>query len=607
MMESNVLFAGFGNSYGKYKITNKEIENAIDRGFLEGFSKEKISESRNYKSFCEENGYLSEFDYFTKEVMGFSERHHVTPFPPTKKNLHYAETSLGLGVRAVDEALEDARVKPSDIDAWFVSTVSPHEQAPGIAATIKSFFCDFSNQAPCFSLASGCSGFNINIERALEFFTCNPEAKHVMVAHTETMSSFLRQRIKFIPFVTFGDAAGAVVLSREYDKEKYGLLKVINLQDPKMLDYVGVDSKLNLYMDDKLIKDRAIVNIPHATKKCLELSSFSVDDIDLFVPHQTGNLILKSSAEKLGLGIEKLYLDGQRKFGNVSGATVPVCLSMLNKSNRFRDNMKIVSATAGVGGTYGAFSYIVKNSTENKKRDFYKYKDDLKNKSVLLLGASGSLGINITSELDKRGAKLILHGNNNVSLLKNFENADIYKADFSKEAETQAFIEKIINKYDKIDYVVNAVSTIDKSKATQVIFLSPVEIFKQIFPIVSNSILQLGTFTEDHAFYDYDEWTSSHRSIHGFLASASGELLKKDIRIVYYLSAFCDDGISTKFPEKERFRFMMSVGQLNYLCTKENAKRIVNSVYLPKIIDSRDEYENAMLVRRFGYKPEVDI
>ncbi len=606
-MTKNFVFTGYGNSYGKYKITNKDIEDAVEKGFLGGFSKEKVESGKNFKVFSKDNPNSSAFDYFAGHIMGFYERHHVAPFPPTKKKLHYAETSLGLAVRAIDDALDDAQIQASEISAWFISTVSPHEQAPGIANTIKAYFVNFENQSPCYTLASGCSGFNINLQRAIEFLKQNPEAKNVVIAHTETMSSFLRQRIKFVPFVTFGDAAAAVVLTKVNDSVKYGVIDVVNLHDMHMLDYVGVDANQNLYMDDSLIKDRAILNIPHAASICLDKSKLQTDDIDLVVPHQTGNVILYKAAENIGIPREKVYLEGQKKFGNVSGATVPICFSLLNKDDKLKDGMKILSATAGVGGTYGAFTYVVKKVNKQTPQSFYKYSNDLKNKTALVLGASGAIGTKICAELERRGAKLILHGNQNVQNLKFFKNIEIIKADFNSELDFKNLIDRINNGNISIDYIINAVSITNKARAYKTVFQSPADIIKSIITNLKSCIIQIGTVCEEMPFYDFDEWISAHRSLHGFLASASGEFLKNGIRTIYFVPGFADNGLSNGFDEKEKFRFMMKTGQDEYLKPDKIAQNIVKSLYLPKILNTVSSYENAMIVRRMGCKMEVDV
>ena len=603
-MFENFVFTGFGHSYGKYKISNKDIENAVEKGFLGGFSKDKISRNKKYIEFCNENGNISPLEYFAENIMGFKERHHVTPFPPTKKKLHYAETSLDLAVRAIDEALSDASIKSNQIAAWYISTVSPHEQAPGIAATVKSHFVDSENQTPCFSLASGCSGFNTNLQRAIEFFKQNPEAEHIIIAHTETMSGFLRQRIKFIPFVTFGDAASAVVLSRICDVVKFGLIDVVNLHDMHMLDYVGVDANQNLYMDDSLIKDRAIINIPYAASICLKKSEIKTSEIDMLVPHQTGNVILHQAAQKLNIPLEKIYLEVQKRFGNVSGATVPLCFYFLNQSDMLKPGMKILSATAGVGGTYGAFTYIV-GPKASKNKMFYKYKDDLKGKNVIVFGASGKLGIRITEELEKRAANLFLHGNKKFCKLKQFKSAKIYKADFHNE--TEELIANIKKDLQEIHYVIFANSDSSAESAFDINFLKNSFIIRHLFPMIKGTLLIIGTPTEEITLTGDEEWTESYRSLHGYLSSASGEFLKAGVRIVYFIPGFTNYGITEIFEPKEKFRFMQKIGQPNFLNITHVAKNIVKSLYIPKISETETSYENAMIVRRMGYKLDVDI
>jgi 3-oxoacyl-[acyl-carrier-protein] synthase-3 len=600
----NYYFSGFGYSAGKYKIKNSDIEEAINKGFLQGFSSSKLEKSENFLKFKESNPEKTTFDYFAGYKMGFFERHHVTPFPPTAKKLYYAETSLDLAVKAIEQALKDSCLVAGEIDAWMISTVSPHEQAPGIAATIKSYFVDFDNHTPTFSLCSGCAGFNINLETAIDFFKTHPHAKNIVVAHTETMSSFLKNRIKFVPFVTFGDAAAAVIISKTESDEKFGIQSVVNFHDLKMLDYVGVNKNEDLYMDDSLIKDRATINLPIASKACLEKTNWTVDEIDLLVPHQTGNVILQPAAKELGIPNEKLYLEAQNYFGNVSGSTVPLSLALLNEQNRLTDNMKILSATAGVGGNYGAFTYIAKNFKKQSPYNFHL--NELKGKSVLVLGASGKIGYNIAKELSNRGAFLYLQGNKNVQTLEEIKNSHFFQADFRDIDSTRNFTDTLAQ-IDRFDYVINAAGNLNESDAMAVNFYGPVHVINSIIKQIKIGILSIGTAAEDFELEGFDAWISSNRAFHGYLASASGEFLKYGIRTVYLQPGIIEIGLSEQIPQKYKFKFMLSTGQASCLNINEFCNNVANSLYLPKVLNVQYSYENAMLVGRMGYKLEVDI
>lgn len=615
-MVTSYIFSGIGHAAGKYPITNEYIADALRKGFLRGFDENRMAKSKNFLNYKEAHPEIGPFDYFVREKMGFNVRWHVTPFPPTLKKLNYAETSLELGVKAADMALKDAGVKPGNIDAWFVSTVSPHQKAPGIAAAIKSHFVGFANFNPAFTLTSGCAGFNINLERAIEYFEAHPEAKHVVVGHTETMSSFLTQRVKFVPFVTFADGAAFVVLSRKITETKQGVISICNHQDMHMVDFVGVDKNWNLYMDDSLIKDRAVENIPLASAEVLEKTGWTVHDIDLCVPHQTGNAILFPAAAAMGMAQEKVYLNAQHHYGNISGATVPISYSMLNHARELKPGMKILSPMAGVGGNYGAFTYLV--PTINKESVEHLFVDDLKGTTAIVLGASGNLGSAIANELVMRGANLILHYNRNVEVIKAIEEKAAKKgvsvislqADFNNDAQVNTFIEKTGCHGQKINFFINAAGVLlsrKPGKVQKVNHLSPLRIFKGIFPCIEGTALFVGAAAEDVNVPEIHSFISAKRSLHGVLASMSGEILKSRNYLVWYIPGILNGGMLRNIDPKALYQFSVEIGQERPLEIDKTAFRIVNSLYIPKVRGAKHTYENAMVVRRDGYQLEVDI
>ncbi len=619
----NYIFSGFGHASGKYKITNEEIIEAVRKDYLHGFREDRIEKSENFARFRKTHPNVSAFDYFAGYKMGFFTRHHVTPFPPTRKKLYYAETSLGLGVKAIDEAIRDAGIEVNDISAWFVSTVSPHEQAPGIASTIKAYFTDFDNDKPCMSLTSGCSGFNINLERATEYLKAHKEAKHVVVAHTETMSSFLTQRMKFVPFVTFGDAAAAIILSKTSSEKPEGLLHIDNHHDMYMIDFVGVDKQSNLYMEDSVIKDRAIVNMTKSGKALLNKTEWDKSEIDAFIPHQTGSAILIPTTQNIGLNESQLWLEAQKEYGNVSGATVAISLSMLNKENRLASGMKILSTVAGVGGNYGGFTYLVPNV--NKKRTVKLHKHDLKGKTAIVCGASGALGQEISLELARRQANLILHYHESKSEIEKrlkaenllSDNIQFIQADFTQAESLLALIETLNQKVSSVDYLIHAAgisedinqneNSTSLDKIMQVNCFAPLQISKALQSQLKETVLYLGTTAEDIPIENFPGFVSSKASLHGAVGSAAGELLSKGVRSIYYMSALLDQGMSQNIPTKQAFQFMMKNGQEKPISTKDTAHRIVSSLYIPKVLGTQNNYEGALLVRRDGYVLETDV
>ncbi len=615
-MATSYIFSGMGQASGKFDITNDFIADAIRKGFLKGFDEERMRKSKNYQSYKEKYPDISPFDYFVREKMGFRYRKHVSPFPPTRKKLNYAETSLELGVKATGKALKDAGISPKEIDAWFISTVSPHQKAPGIAAAIKSHFVDFNNFTPTFTLTAGCSGFNTNLQRAIEYFEAHPEAKHVVVGHTETMSSFLTQRVKFVPFVTFADGAAVMVLSRVETAEKQGVIAINNFHDHEMVDFVGVDNNWNLYMDDSLIKDRAVKNIPEASLDVLQQSGWNTADLDLCVPHQTGNAILIEAVKMLGLPVEKLYLEAQHLYGNISGATVPMAYTMLKADGRLKPGMRIISPMAGVGGNFGAFTYLVPEG--EAKPIAHLHRGDLHGQTALVLGSTGTLGQEISRELARRGARLILHYNRNKELAdqlladcKHLEaDVQLLRADFNVKYEVECFKKELNQQQQAINYFVNAAGVLlsrKEGKVFNVNHYAPLEIFKSIFKSLQGTALFVGAAAEDSNVPEIHPFISAKRALHGTLASMSGEMLKTGNYLVWYQPGVIKEGMLRNIDDKAVYKFMIEIGQETTLQTKETAYRIVNALYIPKVEGTHHSYENAMVVKRDGYRLEVDV
>lgn len=618
-MFDNLIFSGFGFAAGKYKITNSDIEKAIKTNYLSGFREDKIIASKNYKNHLSQNPDESPFSYFAGHKMGFRTRYHVSPFPPGEKLIHKYDTSLELGVKAVEMAIADAKIHPEKIDAWLVSTVSPHEQAPGLAATIKCFFTKFNNYSPAITIASGCSGFLVNLERAVNMMRCNESINNIVIAHTETMSAFLKNNTHYVNFVTFGDAASAIVLSRQKGEKQEGIIKIKNRHDIEMVDFVGVDINWNLYMEDSVIKERAVNNIPEISRDILAESNWDTNSISLVVPHQTGNAILHECAEKLNLPLSKLYQDVQKEFGNVSGTTIPLSLTKLYKEKKLLPGMKILSASAGVGGTYGAFTYIVpeKNTTNSSAAIEF----DLKEKTAMVTGFTGGLGSEVAIELAKRGCNLLLVYNSNdekaqsiSSELKKFNiNFRLFKHNFSNPDEVSSLINTIKSENITFDYLVHTtavsgglmratdVSDTHLKNVMQINQFSAVEITKKLKKNISSVIMYVGSVAEDAQFSGSSPYVQAKRGLHGFAASFSYEARSSGLRSIYYMPSVIDGGMAVELTQAHKDSAKMMVNQDENITAQEVAERMVKSLYIPKVLKVTDSYEGALLVRKDGY------
>ncbi|MEI3391388.1 MAG: 3-oxoacyl-ACP reductase FabG [Clostridia bacterium] len=81
------------------------------------------------------------------------------------------------------------------------------------------------------------------------------------------------------------------------------------------------------------------------------------------------------------------------------------------------------------------------------------------NKVVVVTGSSRGIGANIVKTLAKKGYRVILNYNKSENYAQNVQkeliNVDIFKADVSKKAEAVSLINFAIEKYGKIDVLIN--------------------------------------------------------------------------------------------------------------------------------------------------------
>ncbi len=614
-MYENLIFSGYGFVTGKHKVTDNDIDKLIDNNYFVGLDKERIKQSDKFKALKEKISDVEPFDYMAEHMMGFKNRYHVVPFPPRAELYEKAETSLDLLVSAIQKAFDDSGVHPEDVAAWIVGTATPHEMAPGIAETAKCFFVNIDNRTQTMTTTSACVGFNINIERALNYFKCHPEANHIVVAHTEVMSNLLLDENDFVPFTTFGDGAAAVIISRVQSDKKEGILDVVNYEDMAMIDFLGADRKGNLIMDPRRVKWRAVPNIVRSTNELLEKQNWNVDTIDLFIPHQTGNAIVHSAGQKLNIKPQKVFQEVQYEFGNLSGASVPASFAYLKETNRLSAGMKIVTAVTGLGGELGGFSYIVP-----EKSGFTPRNNDLENKTALVTGCTGGLGGEISRQLAGKGCRVIMHYNSNeekakkvLSQLPNQQlNHICLKANFAEEKEIDNLIQQVKNEVENLNYLIHTVAvTGSLAKASEVTdeemewvekinHVNQQRLTEGLTDILTDSVLFTGSIAQDAQFSGSSSYVASKRGLFGF-AAGYARLQYPRLKCVYYIPGVIDGGMTEVLNDAQIQGSMMAVGQLKLIPLNDIASRMVKSMYIPKVANVRTEYHGVLTVRKDSY------
>ncbi len=274
-----------------------------------------------------------------------------------------------MGAEAAKNAIADAGLEAKDIDFIIVSTCSPDFFYPSMSCLVQKTIG--ADNAACIDINSACTGFITAMDIAQKYLACGVY-KNILIVATERLSPQLDYTDRSM-CILFGDAAGAAVLRRS-DKAYYSALGAQG--DDFQALYCKVSYKPNcpfhkstdeffenrfdtehkqtyLQSDGHAVYKFAVNAMNKAVNLAMEQCGCTVDDIDLFVPHQANLRIIKKATEMMGADPEKIYVNIER-FGNVSSACIPVALDELKKAGRLHSGMKICFVGFGAGLTYGA-------------------------------------------------------------------------------------------------------------------------------------------------------------------------------------------------------------------------------------------------------------
>lgn len=106
-------------------------------------------------------------------------------------------------------------------------------------------------------------------------------------------------------------------------------------------------------MEGRFVFKYAVTLFPEVIHEVLKEAGYTINDVDLVVPHQANLRITEAVAERLGIGMDKMYSNIQ-KYGNTTAATIPICLSEAWEQGRIREGSLVALAAFGSGFTWAA-------------------------------------------------------------------------------------------------------------------------------------------------------------------------------------------------------------------------------------------------------------
>ncbi|RME83409.1 MAG: ketoacyl-ACP synthase III [Caldilineae bacterium] len=273
-----------------------------------------------------------------------------------------SETSATLGTKAARAALEVADLPPHKVDLIICATSSPEHTFPSTASLIQDGLGAVN--AGAFDLSAACSGFVYGISLASGMIGTG-QMDNILVIGAETLSRIVDWSDRNT-CVLFGDGAGAVllqaspvpggVLSSVLGSDGSGgdllILPAGGSKQPATLETVAA-GKHFIKMDGRAVFRFATRVMAEATLQAIEKAGLSIDDIDLVIPHQANERIIKSSMRQLKLPEEKIFIN-LYDYGNTSTASIPIALCEAVEQDRLKPNDNLVMVGFGAGLTWAA-------------------------------------------------------------------------------------------------------------------------------------------------------------------------------------------------------------------------------------------------------------
>ena len=276
------------------------------------------------------------------------------------------QATSDLAIVAAQQALDAAAVRAQDLDLILVGTATPDMLFPATACVLQDRLG--AARAGAFDLLAACSSFVYGLISAGQMIASGV-IRTALVVGADTLSRLVDWEDRGT-CVLIGDGAGAVVLgSSESGRGIYTgrvgadgsageVLKVPAGGSRIPVTAEAIERKLHRgYMDGQAVFKLAVRTIPGLIRETVAQAGWTMDQVDLIVPHQANLRIIEAMASQLHLPMEKFVVNIQ-EYGNTSAASVPLALFEAVQAGRIHDGDRLVLAAFGGGFTYAACALV---------------------------------------------------------------------------------------------------------------------------------------------------------------------------------------------------------------------------------------------------------
>jgi 3-oxoacyl-[acyl-carrier-protein] synthase-3 len=265
------------------------------------------------------------------------------------------EMASDLAVNACLKAIESADISVDKIDLIIVATTTPDMTFPSTACILQNKLG--IKDCPAFDVQAVCSGFVYALATA-DMFIRAGKYKTALVVGTEIYSRLLDWSDRST-CVLFGDGAGAVLITKS---DQPGILSshlhangshYNTLSLPGKISHGKIQGNPFVTMEGNTVFKFAVKVMEEIVYEALSENNLQISDIDWLIPHQANIRIIRSTAKKLGISMEKVVTT-IAKHGNTSAASIPLALDLAVRDKRIKPNQYVLLEGVGGGFTWGA-------------------------------------------------------------------------------------------------------------------------------------------------------------------------------------------------------------------------------------------------------------
>jgi 3-oxoacyl-[acyl-carrier-protein] synthase-3 len=284
-------------------------------------------------------------DEWIRERTGIRERHMADK----------DEALSDVAFPACVDALGQAGVEGKDIDLLIVATVTPDMAFPSTGAILADRLG--ATDAAAYDLSAGCTGFMYGLAQAYGMLA-GGLAKRALVVGGDLLSRILDWKDRST-LVLFGDGAGAVVMEAVPHRGFLGFelgadgAGGANLWLPGSGSRIFDDADRYVKMNGREVFKFATRILVQSAEAVMARCGVTIDDVDVYVPHQANMRIIDHATKKLGVPSDRVVINVDR-YGNTSSGSIPLALADAAADGRLRPGKLVLMTGMGAGLTWGS-------------------------------------------------------------------------------------------------------------------------------------------------------------------------------------------------------------------------------------------------------------